>query len=284
MNSVRSALGTLLILPLLGIPTLQAQQDSPSQPQDQRNQQSADKQTGQDGTQTGQRERFEARKPSLDGRQRPQGPQSVTQVLLGMIRNFNEAEIELAQMATQRASHEGVKQFAQTLVQDHQKLNQQTMQQFQSEARSRDGSAAQPDSGQQARQRQSGQEQNRGQNQPDSAQRNGQQQSQQQQSQQQLVPQELVQIGNQAWEASLEKTIDLLSQYDQRDFDKSFLFQQALATSQAIAELEAVESMGPQKLQPLAQTAIRTCQQHLERIDELGQQLQNSRQNPSAQR
>lgn len=79
--------------------------------------------TSQDQTDSG---RYEARRTSTDSRQ--QQP-TVTQAIVQKLQKANENEIELAKMAMQKTDHSELKQLTQTIVRDHEALNQK-LQQF----------------------------------------------------------------------------------------------------------------------------------------------------------
>ncbi len=213
-----------------------------------------------DRSQTDQADRYEARRVTSDSSQ--QGP-TVKEAIIQKLRKANEAEIELANLATQKADNEEVKQFAQMLVQDHQACNQKLQQKT-----GQDQPGQRPAIQAQANQNRAGQNQIAGQT-PSSG------------SQSATVPKELVQIAEQACENSLKMTKDMLSNYDGQDFDMAFLGQQCVAHTMMLAELKAIESAGPQELQPLAQEISQKVQQHLEKAKQLAKKLEDDRKKQS---
>ncbi|MFG0265921.1 MAG: DUF4142 domain-containing protein [Rhodopirellula sp. JB055] len=184
---------------------------------------------GQHQTQSSQTEagRYEARRASTDGRQHQP---TVTQAIVQKLQKANENEIELAKMAMQKTDHDELKQLTQTIVRDHEAINQK-LRQF-------------------SKQNQVG-------------------------SQGQRVPAQLCQIAEQACDNAMKMTKDMLTRYEGQDFQMAFLGQQCVAHTMMLAELKAIESTGPQELQPIAQEAISKVEKHLEKAKQLAKKLED---------
>ncbi|EMI23621.1 putative secreted protein [Rhodopirellula europaea SH398] len=180
--------------------------------------------TSQDQTDSG---RYEARRTSTDSRQ--QQP-TVTQAIVQKLQKANENEIELAKMAMQKTDHSELKQLTQTIVRDHEALNQE-LQQFSNQNQAN--------------------------------------------SQGQRVPTQLCQIADQACDNAMKMTKDMLTKYEGQDFQMAFLGQQCVAHTMMLAELKAIESTGPQELQPVAQEAISKVEKHLEKAKQLAKKLED---------
>jgi predicted outer membrane protein len=180
--------------------------------------------TSQDQTDSG---RYEARRTSTDSRQ--QQP-TVTQAIVQKLQKANENEIELAKMAMQKTDHSELKQLTQTIVRDHEALNQK-LQQFSNQNQAN--------------------------------------------SQGQRVPTQLCQIADQACDNAMKMTKDMLTKYEGQDFQMAFLGQQCVAHTMMLAELKAIESTGPQELQPIAQEAISKVEKHLEKAKQLAKKLED---------
>ncbi|WP_047812714.1 DUF4142 domain-containing protein [Rhodopirellula islandica] len=171
--------------------------------------------------------RYEARRTTTDSRQ--QQP-TVTQAIVQKLQKANENEIELAKMAMQKTDHDELKQLTQTIVRDHEALNQK-LQQFSSQHQGN--------------------------------------------SQGQRVPAQLCQIADQACDNAMKMTKDMLTNYEGQDFQMAFLGQQCVAHTMMLAELKAIESTGPQELQPIAQEAISKIEKHLEKAKQLAKKLED---------
>ncbi len=89
------------------------------------------------------------------------------------------------------------------------------------------------------------------------------------------VPESLCKIADQACENTLEMTKEMLSEKDGREFDMAFLGQQCVCHTAAIAELKAIQSAGPEEFQSFAEEALNNQEQHLDRIKEMIDNLQD---------
>ncbi|WP_442510022.1 DUF4142 domain-containing protein [Novipirellula sp. SH528] len=214
------------------------------------------------GTQTDQGDRYEARRVASSTPQQ-QGP-TVKQALVQKLIKENEAEIELAKLAEQKSDNQEVKQLAQTLIREHQAFNQ-TLQQHAGQQHAGNSPTGQSQA-------------NR--NTPPGNQAGTQSQLQNDatpRSAANTVPRELCQIGEQACDNALKMTKEMLGNYEGQDFNMAFLGQQTIAHTMMLAELQAIESAGPQELQPIVQQASSKVKRHLEETKQLAKKLQDDR-------
>ena len=184
----------------------------------------------------------------------------------------NEAEIELAQMAMRKTDNEEIKQLTQTMVTDHQKLNEKIKKHCDMKD---SGSANRRTSQTQTTQGQLEQTQTSMPNQKSTqgmrtlkAQPSGAGASE-------TVPAQLCAISDQACDNALKMTKEMLSEYDGEEFEMAFLGQQCVAHTMMLAELKAIESEGPQELRELCSKAIPTVKNHLQEIKTLASKLGN---------
>ncbi|TWU25417.1 hypothetical protein Pla52o_17180 [Novipirellula galeiformis] len=222
------------------------------------------------GAQTDQDDRYEARRVSASAQKQQQGV-TIKQALVQRLIKVNDAEIELAKLAQQKSDNDELKQFAQMIVQDHQALNQ-TLQQHAGHSASTRSHNAEADASTR--------------NQPRTSEdRKGNAQAKQQDrwadAQSNRVPMEFCQIGEQACDFALKMTKDMLNQYEGQDFNMAYLGQQTVAHINLLSELKAIESAGPQELQPIVQQAATKVQAHLEQAKQLAKKLENDRKSRS---
>ncbi len=220
---------------------------------------------------------------------------SVEQALVMKMKKMNDAEIELAQLAQEKVDDQNFRQFTQTLIQDHQALNQQLDQ----VAGAAGGNAGNRRAGQNNQdQNNPGQNQNNpgqnqvnpGQNQADAGGQlgnqptNSAQPGRQGQGRGQMpgmgggrVPQMLISIASQACDNNLKMTKEMLNKYDGQDLKMAFLGQQIVAHTASLAEMKAIESSGPEKLKGIAQQASPKIQEHLETAKKLAKKFEDDR-------
>ncbi len=112
MSKIRFTFASLAITALCGLSSVQAQQKIPVQPGTLG--QPSQLGTRPIGTPTDQDGRYEARRVSSDHE-----GLSVKEAIVQKLKKANEAEIEIAKLAIAKSDNQQVKQFAQTIVQDH---------------------------------------------------------------------------------------------------------------------------------------------------------------------
>ena len=234
---------------LLGLlpASVQAQVDQLGDQREPATQQQTDlNQSQQPNRQTDGTNRVEARRVQLSAGTQ-QGDTSLQGYLVTKLMLANNAEIQTSQIATEKAQHQSVKQFAQKMIQEHQQLNQK-LQQLQSG------------------QDQSGQDQP-GQSQPGAA------QTQQGQS----VPQQLTAITQRAAENSLQMAKQSLQRHNGQDFDMAYLGMQLAMHTQMLSGLKAIQDTGSPQFQQLVRQAEQATSQHLQQAKKLAQQFEDDR-------
>jgi predicted outer membrane protein len=304
MSMKRTIPLAVLLVPLVGLGHVTAQQQQvPLQTSNsQQDEQRADR-SQQARQKVGQEQSAESRVPGKQAK-----ASTVKQVVINEFMNANKAEIELAQLAQEKTDNEELKQFAQTLIDDHQQLKQKLEKVA---GKDRDQRGVEPgrrsgrgqsqgdrspfggarDEGQtqdsnrrnQGEQRQDRSEQTEGRQTPafggtqdDNARRqrggafarNASEQSSE-------VPEELCKILDQTAKNSLEMTKKMLKEHDGQDFQMGFLGQQIIAHTQMIAKLNAVQSEGPSGLEDFTEQALGKSKQHLKQAKELAKKLED---------
>lgn len=185
---------------------------------------------------------------------------SVKEAIVKKLIKANEAEIELAQMAGEKTDHAELRQLTQTIVRDHQELNEALKKCCEMNSSS-------------AADRQNQQGQNLAQNQAQPANRIVTETSMRTSTN--LVPQQLCEIGEQACDNTLKMTKEMLGKYDGQDFQMAFLGQQCFAHTMMLGELKAIESVGPADLKEVCSKAITKVEQHLEKVKSLAKELED---------
>ncbi len=225
-------------------------------------------------------QRYEARR-AADGA-REQGP-TVREALVMKLQKANQTEIELAKMASEKTDNDQVKQLTQTIIQDHQAL-QQKLSQLDKNAsnQTRSGQGGAVTTSQPGAQTTRGNTQGQQNRQVQGTTQGNQAFAGNQQSMQQArVPQQLCDIAEKACENAREMTMEMLSKYEGQDFNMAFLGQQIMAHTAMLAELKAIQSVGPEDLQSIAQEAITKTEQHLDKAKQLAKKLEDDRKNQS---
>ncbi len=88
---------------------------------------------------------------------------------------------------------------------------------------------------------------------------------------------QLCKFGEQACDNALKMTKEMLGSYEGQDFNMAFLGQQCVAHTMMLAELKAIESVGPQELKQIASRAAGKVQQHLDKAKSIAQKLEDDR-------
>lgn len=196
------------------------------------------------------------------GSQHASGP-TVTEAIVKKLQKANDAEIELAKMAEQQSENDDLKKLASMIVKDHQAFNQE-LKKF-SDMNLSSAPNAQ------------GQNNQLG-SRPAVA---SQTQTNLVDSQSPRVPEQLCQVSEQACDNALEMTKEMLGKYKGQDFAMAFLGQQCVAHTMFLAELKAIESVGPQELRPIAQKAGAKVKEHLEKAKQLAEKLEDDKDSDS---
>lgn len=209
--------------------------------------------------------------------------QEVEKFLAGCLLAKNKSEIEFAQLAQQQSQNPEVKEFAQMLEKDHQKLVQQLEQLA-------GGQAGQTSTRSERQTQTSVTGQNDAQRQPADTTRlpgsPGATQTTRSQTQteaygsQEMSGQfaQLAQIEKQISERQKQAMLDELQQKSGVEFDKCFVGAQVGSHIQSLAALEVISQQQQGKLAQVAQQAQPTVQQHLDHAKQLAKQLEGSSQ------
>jgi predicted outer membrane protein len=183
--------------------------------------------------------------------------QEVQKFLVGCLLSKNKAEVEIGEFAQQQAQNPEVKDFARTMVQDHQKLVQELQQLAGAQGtgtteRTRTttplNATGQPDAG----------------TAPATTTR----------AAGNSAVDQLLAIENQITERCKQGLRDELQQKQGVEFDKCFIGSQIGGHMQMLAALEVIQQQGPEQLQQVAQNAQPIVQQHLDHAKELFKQLE----------
>lgn len=213
---------------------------------------------------------------------------TVQQALVRKIQKSNEAEIELAKMAQQKTDNQELKQLTQTIIQDHQALNQQLQQvagqdrQVAGRGQSGQGQLTQRQNDRALNDRDPARSADRlanrdPSNEPPGAPGGRATRSMNRQSQ--TVPPQLCQIMEEACDNAMQMTKEMLNQYEGQDFQMAYLGQQIVMHTIMLAELQAIQSNGPEQLQTIAKQASEKVQNHLEKAKQLAKKLEDDAKN-----
>jgi predicted outer membrane protein len=176
----------------------------------------------------------------------------------------NRAEVELGQLAAQKATNPQVRQFAEMMVKQHSQVLQQ-LRQINPEIELASAQGAQQP-GQTARQPGQATEQRLG------------QQAQQSPGQTQrtagAAEDQLMEIGKQAAERKVELTKTYLQDKQGQQFDMCYIGTQIAAHISMVAELEAMQNAGSPEFQQLVDKASQGAQQHLQQAMQIAQTLE----------
>ncbi len=191
---------------------------------------------------------------SQQQRQQQQGQQRLMLTdsqVAGLLIGQNQAEVQLSQLAIERAQNQQVKQFAQEMVQEHT----QVIQKLHQVALGVDVQNDQQQAGRTQQQQQPGQR--RGQGLQAAAQQNAQ----------------LIRLSQQLTNRYVELAKQELQSYPQSQFDEAYIGQQVLAHLQMLAALEVLQQHASQDLKPLLQQTETATGKHLQMARQLMQQI-----------
>jgi predicted outer membrane protein len=217
--------------------------------------------------------------------------QTLTTYLASKLYLANHMEIKLGEIAAQKANNAEVKQLAQTIVQEHQQLNQKlkpflppeavekidNMSGPASGAGSRPGdNRNDPTSAQRRENRGDGQDQRNQQGQQDPRNQQGRTGGQPMQGNADSFMKQLCEIEHQAAKKHMQMTSEMLQRQQGQDFDMAFLGLQIGAHTWLVAELEAIESVGQDDFQSVTKLALEASRDHKEKAQQLAQRLEDN--------
>jgi predicted outer membrane protein len=205
--------------------------------------------------------------------------QQLTDYFVDTLMLANQGEIEASQFAAQKTSNQQVKQFAEMLIQDHQKLDEKLKQlspgaaaQFAEHSRRFGGRltdrlAGRPDGDRSA---------------PDRPLRNRPPQTRT--GARDLATHDtltrLCMINHQACANHRQMSKQMLESYQGQDFDMAFLGMQIGQHAWLLSELEALNGVGTPEFQQIVTEARQNVEQHLKRAKELSQKFEDDRSAP----
>jgi predicted outer membrane protein len=182
--------------------------------------------------------------------------QDVQKYIAGCLLSKNQAEVEINQFAQQQAQNPEVKEFAQQMVKDHQKLVQE-LQQIASkhggQATDRTRTATSLDA--------TGQADTNASAAAGAANSNS-------------AVDQLLALERQITKQCTQAVRDELQQKQGAEFDKCYIGSQIGAHMSMVAALEVLSQQGPEQIQQVAQKAQPIVQQHLDHAKMLAKQLE----------
>ncbi|MBW3596999.1 MAG: DUF4142 domain-containing protein [Planctomycetes bacterium] len=227
--------------------------------------------------------------------------QQLEQQLATMLALGNWKEIQVSQLAAQKAQSPEVKEFAQKMVQDHTQFLQQ-LQQFVPQGqlddlRSSGGREAvgavdartgvQPEgAADREREARPGAERNReGADRKREANREEQAADQPNRQRRPGAAGQasargpggpITQIAKQATKRSLQRTTELLNEKQGREFDQCYIGQQIVAHIETVSKLEAMQNHGSPQFQAVIRKGVQTTEEHLKEAGAIAQTLERA--------
>ena len=208
-----------------------------------------------------------------------QNDQKLEQLVAAKLLIANRGVIELSKMAVEKAEHDKVKQFAQTLVEEHEGLCRDIEKLQASKGYSKHDAhskSAQPSGDRatttQARPGQAAQVQPGQPGQP--ATRRGETaQADTWDSDSKGIVGKLEMIAEKSSKKQLEMTKEMLQQRKGKDFDMAFVGIQIAAHTRAVADLSALQGVGSKEMQDLVKKAESATSKHLKQAKDLAEEL-----------
>jgi putative membrane protein len=179
--------------------------------------------------------------------------QDIQRYIAGCLLSKNQAEVEMAEFAQQKAEAPEVKEFAQKMVQDHGKLVQQLQKLAGSQTGDRAGTTATRDTA--------------GQNAAD-------QSTTDRTADKNSAVDQLLAMERQITERCTQMAREELEQKQGAEFDKCYMTAQIGGHMHMLAALEVIQQQGPEQLQQIAQQAQPQVQKHLDHAKQIVKQLE----------
>ncbi len=181
--------------------------------------------------------------------------EQLTEYFADKLMLFDRSECELSQIAAQQATSPLVKQYAQSLIQDHSDLDEQIAK-LSPETADRfadhDGQARDEDRPRQTRT------------------------AAREDSGEHAVLTELCMINHRTADSELARSKKMLDEYEGEDFDMAYLGMQIGGHTWLLSELEAIQNVGTPQFQKLVADATKIAKEHLEKAQELTEQLEHN--------
>lgn len=243
------------------------------------------------GQAAGQRENVRTGERDGQAIQHEGQEQQLTNYFADKLMLANQAEIEASQLAAQKSSNEEVKQFAESLIKDHQQLDEK-LKQLAPEAaasfaqhggRARDGRLAERLAGRL--------EENRGdrpaaeaRGERPAADARGDRPTQIRTAARDMIAHEMLtklcKINHEACQNHREMCKQMLEQYQGQDFDMAFLGMQIGQHAALLSELKAIHNVGTPEFQQLVDHTTQKVEQHLQQAKTLAKKLEDDRRAP----
>jgi len=208
-----------------------------------------------------------------------QDEQKLEQLVAAKLLIANRGVIELSKMAVEKAEHDKVKQFARTLVEEHEGLCRdiEKLQASKGYSKHEGHSKSDQASGDRAtttqpRPSQTSQNQPGQTGQPVAGQTRTAQAGNWDRDDQGIVG-KLEMIAEKSSKKQLEMTKEMLQQREGKDFDMAFVGIQIAAHTRAVADLSALQGVGSKEMQDLVKKAEGATSKHLKQAKDLAEEL-----------
>lgn len=216
--------------------------------------------------------------------------QMLTTYFAGKLYLANHMEIKCGEMAAQKANNAEVKQLAQTIVQEHQQLNEklktflppEAIEKIENISGTASGAGSRPGdnrnnsaTGQQRENRADGQDQRNQQGQQDPRNQQG-RTGQPMQGNADSFMKQLCEIEHQAARKHMQMSSEMLQRQQGQDFDMAFLGMQIGSHTWLVAELEAIENVGSDDFKSVTKLALESSRDHKEKAQQLAQRLEDN--------
>jgi len=218
-----------------------------------------------------------------------QNDKRIEQLVANKLLTANKGVVELSKMAVENANDDKVKEFAQTLVSEHESLcrdieklqaaSGHTKQADDSHAnqsvktRSTDGSSDDRATTAESTTDQASSNPNRANQQGQPANRQAANAQAGRSGHNQGIVGKLQMINDKASKKQLEMAKEMLKEHKGKDFDMAFVGMQVAAHTTAVAELSALEGVGSKEMQDVVNKAEEATSKHLKKAKDLANEL-----------
>lgn len=203
-----------------------------------------------------------------------QANQQLEQLVAAKLMIANKGVVELSKLATEKASDEKVKQFAQTLVKEHESLCRDIEKLQASKGYSKKGGQSKGDDSRGDRSSQTAQNQPGQPNQPGRQSAAAlQADNRDSDSDSKNLAGKLETIAEKSSKKQLEMAKEMLQKHEGSDFDMAFVGMQIAAHARAVADLNALQGVGSKEMQDVVRQAETATTKHLKTAKDLAEQL-----------
>jgi len=205
-----------------------------------------------------------------------QESQSLEKLIVNQLKINNQAVIELGQLGVDKAKSDDVKQFAQLLIDDHRKLNQEL-----ARFESGDAVAARGDGKRRDQTPDTLPAPNQA-DQPDVSKQNnrlsGNGNKPREGGSQDPIVSKLTSIAEKASKKHTEMVKEDLQGLEGNEFDMAFVGYQIACHTTAVAKLESMDGVGSSEFQAVVQNAGKKMTSHLDKAKQLAEKLKSDKQ------